>query len=168
MKEYWNQVAVYADLAAQIAATDRDKLLQLIDKLSDLPLDAQARLLSHLSSEAMVNLPAGDRTRLWEELERLVTKHKKFADAQWAMTPDAVNRIEEFAVRLRPDTPELIHRRLFVQHDFELMDEKGDFERQRVKLDERRQAAVAEILTRSGIQRRPRICRLRLGALSSW
>ena len=84
MKEYWDQVAAYADLAAQIAANDRDKLLELIGKLPDLPANAQARLLSHLSSEAIVNLPAGDRTRLWEELERLVTKHKKFADAQWA------------------------------------------------------------------------------------
>src|SRR5207302_3891895 len=85
------------------------------------------------------------------ELERLVTKHRKFAGAQWALPPDAVNRIAEVAAKQRPDTPELIHHRLFVQRDFELMDEKGDYEVQRERLDRRRQAAVAEILQESGI-----------------
>jgi hypothetical protein len=151
MKDYWDQIAAYADLAAQIAATDRDKLLELIDKLPDLPANAQARLLGHLSSPAVVSLPGEDRAQLWEELERLMTKHKKFADAQWALPPDAVNRIGEVAAKLRPDTPELIHHRLFVQHDFELMDEKGDYEAQRERLGQRRQAAVAEILQKSGM-----------------
>src|SRR5438552_8516999 len=67
------------------------------------------------------------------------------------MPPDAVNQIEVVAAGLRPDTPELLHRRLFVQHDFELMDEKGDFERQRKELDAKRQSAVAEILKTPGI-----------------
>jgi hypothetical protein len=151
IKDYSDQVAAYADLAMEIAATNPGKLVELIDKFPELPAEAQARLVGHLSSKPITDLAVEDRTTIWEALERLVTKHKKYADAQWAMAPAAVGRIEEVANRLRPEKPEFFHRRLFNQHDFELMDEKGDFERQREELDRRRQTAIEELLDKSGI-----------------
>jgi hypothetical protein len=151
IKDYSDQVAAYADLAVQTAATNRHQLVELIDKIPDLPATAQARLLDHLSSRPITELDVKDRTVLWEALERLITKHKKYAGAQWAMTPDSVGKVENVARRLRPDNPEFFYRRLFNQHDFELWDEKGNFEQQREKLDRKRQVAVSEILNQSGI-----------------
>jgi hypothetical protein len=150
-REYWEQIAAYADLAIKAAKDDLSKLSDLIDRVKDLPLPERQQLLAHLSSDAVVSLPQADRLRLWTALVDLVAKHRKFANAAWAMEPEAVNEIAAIAERLKPDTPHYRYQRLFSERDFDLYEEKGNYEEQRKELDERRQRAVAEILAVGGI-----------------
>jgi hypothetical protein len=151
-QEYWKQIAAYADLAIRIAKNDLAKLSELIDRVNDLPSPERRQLLAHLNSDAVVSLPQVNRLRLWTELVDLVAKHKKFADAEWAMEPEAVNEIAEIAERLAPDAPNFRHQRLFSEREFDLYEEKGNYEEERKKLDERRQRAVAEILATGGVE----------------
>lgn len=151
-QEYWEQIAAYADLAIRAVKNDLSKLSDLIDRLHDLPPPERQQLLAHLSSDAVVSLPQADRLRLWTELVDLVSKHRKFADAEWTMEPEAVNEIAEIAERLAPDAPSYRHQRLFSERDFDLYDEKGNYEEQRKELEERRQRAVAEVLAAGGME----------------
>ena len=71
-QEYWEQIAVYADLAIRAAKNDLSKLSDLIDRLNDLPPPQRQQLLAHLSSDAVVSLPAsrqastcGPRLSIW-------------------------------------------------------------------------------------------------------
>ena len=148
-RDHWQQVVAYAELAVSTAATDLQKLAELIERLPNLPNPAHTQILNHLSTDPVVGLSESDRLPLWEALIDLVSKHRHFADAQWAMRSEDVARIEEVARKLSPTSPNLIHRRLFSNRDFNLYDEKhgtADYAEQERKLGLRRQTAVREIL----------------------
>lgn len=144
--EYWEQITVYTDLAVTISKSDSGKLCELIKRLSDLPKSAHESLLEHLTSNAVVSLPEADRLPLWENLNDLVRQHRKFSDADWVLPKDAVNKIAETARALAPTSPALKYHHLFSGRDFDMYDEKGNYDEQRKRLDEARQAAIFEII----------------------
>jgi hypothetical protein len=144
--EYWEQITAYTDLAVVLAKTDSGKLCELIKRLSDLPKTAHESLLEHLTSDAVVLLPESERLPAWEILEEVARHHRKFSDADWALPVDAVNKIAETAQALAPTSPEFIHHHLFGGRDFDLYEEKGNYDEQRKRLDEARQSAIKEII----------------------
>lgn len=137
-------------MAVTAAEGDRKKLTQLIDHTGNLPPSAQEKLLSLLGSEATARLPESDRLSLWAELVDLVTKHRKFSDTEWAMQPEQVDKIAAVTNRLAPHAPEIRHQRLFSERDFDLYEEKDNYEDQRNELELRRQKAVGEIAAKGG------------------
>jgi hypothetical protein len=144
--EYWQQIIALAELAVELAKEDTGRLVELVNRLSDLPKIAHERILSHLSSDSIVALPESERLPIWEKLDELVRHHRKFSDAKWALPEEAIAKIEEAAKFLAPSSPEFKYHHLFSDRDFDLFDEKGDYEEQRKRLDELRQKAVTEIL----------------------
>jgi hypothetical protein len=151
-QEYWEQIAAYAGLAIRAAKNDLSKLANLIERLPHLSPPERQQLLAHLSSDAVVSLPQADRLRLWIELVDLVTQHSKFADAEWTMEPEVVNEIATIAERLAPHASHYRYQRLFSERDFDLYEEKDNYEEQYKELDERRQRAVAEVLATGGVE----------------
>ncbi len=148
--EYWEQVALYADLAIGAAKNDPGKLAGLIDRLEALPPSANEQVLEHLGSDLVMALPQADRLGLWSELVDLVTKHRKFADADWAMQTVQLDKIAALAERLAPDAPAFRHQRLFSERDFDLHEEKGSYEDQSRELEKRRERAVLEVAETGG------------------
>jgi hypothetical protein len=151
-QEYWGQIAAYADLAVTAAKNDLSKLAPLIARVNDLPRLERQQLLAYLSSDAVVSLPQADRLRLWTKLIDLISMHRKFSDAGWAMEPAAVDEIAAIAERLAPNTPSYRHQRLFSEHHFNLYEKKGNYGEQRKELDAHRERAVAEILAAEGVK----------------
>lgn len=151
-REYWEQIALYAQLAIDAATSDLTKLADLVERLDDLPVSAHEQLLAHLGSDSVRLLPEADRLRLWVELVDLVAKHRKFSDAEWAMTPQRVEKIAAAAERLAPAAPALRHQRLFSERDFELYEGEGSYEVQQTILEDRRQRAVEEVFAAGGVQ----------------
>jgi hypothetical protein len=150
-KEYFDQVTMYANLVVQLARTRLNKLSELIDRLDDLPPPTFNEILTQLSSPDVLELSEPEKLELWEALVDLVVKHRKFADANWAMPKEAIDRIAEVAEVLKPLKPDLLHRRLFCQREFELIEEKDNYEEQWRQLAERRAKAIKEILDSAGI-----------------
>lgn len=151
-REYWEQITLYSEMASTAAKSDRKKLAELIDHIDNLPPAAQEQLLLHLGSDAVTKMPETDRLSLWTELVDLVTKHRKFSDAGWAMKTEQVDRIASVADRLAPDAPAFRHQRLFSERDFDLYEEKGNYEDQHKELELRRQNAVMEVAANGGTQ----------------
>ncbi|MDQ1261064.1 MAG: hypothetical protein QG575_245 [Euryarchaeota archaeon] len=153
LQEYWGQIKAYAELATTVAKGDLAKLVDLIDRLADLWPDARNHILDYLGSDAIISMPEADRVKLWTELVDLVSEHRKFADAKWAMKPDEVNEIASIAEKLVPITPMYRHQRLFNERDFVLFEEKGDWRAQQKTLDELRQRAVTEVFNEGGLEK---------------
>ena len=59
----------------------------------------------HSLSQCGMAIPQADRVRLWTELVDLVTRHRKFSDAKWAMKPEEVDKIAGVAEKMAPDAP---------------------------------------------------------------
>jgi len=149
--QYWAQVQVYAEMCIQIAARDLAKLIQLIDRLPELPEPAYSQVLRHLSSPAVTSLSEAGRLPLWEALKDIALKHRRFPDAQWAMPAERIAEIEETASKLAPVSLEPASRRLFTERDLELYEDMGNFEQQQQKLDQTRQDTVKAILNVDGV-----------------
>lgn len=151
-QEYWEQIIAYGDLAVSVAKQDRSKLATLIDNLTKIIPAAREQILSYLSSEEVTSLPEEQRLPLWNGLVDLVSSHRRFAGADWAMPPKDVDKIEAVASLLMPESPVLRHQRLFTDNDFDLYEENDNFEEQYRKLDERRQDAVKEVYLYGGAE----------------
>lgn len=151
-REYWEQVAAYAELAVRAAKQDRSNLTGLMDDFVKLPPPARAQIVSYLGSEEITSLPQEERLPLWNELVDLVLKHRKFAGADWAMTPEEVDHIAAVADALAPESPALRYRRLFTERDFDLYEEKGNYQEQLRKLEERRREATNEVYLYGGVK----------------
>ncbi len=148
--EYAEQVTAYTEYALDAARASTSRLAELIDRLDDLALPAQEKLLAHVTSEQVTSLTEPERYELWMKLTDIVANHRKYREADWALPPEHVDKIAEAATHLEPTALALRHRRIFSDR-FGLFEEKGNYKRQRQELDERRQRAIGEILASDGI-----------------
>lgn len=151
-REYWEQIVLYSEMAIATAKSDHNKLTELIEHMENLPSAAQDQLLAYLGSEAVIKMPETDRLSLWTELVDLVMKHRKYSDTEWAMKSEQVDRVASVADSLAPEAPTFRHQRLFSERDFDLYEEKGNYEDQRKDLEVRRQKAVEEVAANGGAQ----------------
>ncbi len=149
-KEYWNQVISYADMTVEMAEHDVSRLEELTGHLDNLPPQSLEKVLKRLSSEDIAGRPENERMPLWTSLTELVSKHERFTDAEWALSPDLVSGIKETANKLAPKNRLNIYRRLFTDRDSDLLEERGNWPEQQKKLEERRQLAIKEILDNEG------------------
>lgn len=63
-----------------------------------------------------------------------------------------VDKIEDVSEKFAPNNPFLLYQYLFSERDFELYESNDDFNQEQSKLDEKRKAAIEELLTYSGIE----------------
>ena len=154
MKEYWEQVACYADLALQIADGDPSRLMTLIGEMDHLPPPTFDGLLTHLQSDAVTSLPEEERTKLWSSLVEFTARHRRFSDAEWALKDDILSRIDDVATKLAPKGLQNLYRRIFNGRDFDLYDEEegDDWREQEKRLEERRQKAIGAIYEEGTIE----------------
>ena len=146
VNEYWAQIHMLAELAVDMACSDVERLLELTDRLSDLPQKTQEEILNHFASERIIRLPESERVIVWEKMNSLVRHHRKFRDAQWALPEESLVKIEKIAKSMTPTNPLLQYRYLFSADEYDLYEEQRNYEEQRKCLSEKRQAALSEIM----------------------
>ena len=157
-KDYWEQVTSYAEMAVSMASDDIDKLTELVSDLDNSSEPYLDKLLEHLSSEEICGKPEDQRLKLWTQLTQLASRHRRFSDAEWALSDKTVSKIEDAAAKLVPENPFHIHRRLFSHNDLALYEgtwgdpqQEQKLDQHRQKLDHRRQQAIQEILADGGM-----------------
>ncbi|MDQ8195676.1 hypothetical protein QEH59_14675 [Coraliomargarita sp. SDUM461004] len=145
----WEDEGFYAELALDVAGRDSEKLAELLPfyfhihpRLSNFMENYRNRLLSG----DVLNLPEEKRLALWTEISNKTSNHRKYADSDaWKVPDEMLQQLEEVADRLKPQEPEVRHRRLFSGQDMNLYDDTGDWEEQRQRLLEKRIEALKEI-----------------------
>jgi hypothetical protein len=148
--EYWEQVALYANMAVEEAKLDAGKLAELLGEWEHLPSTIQDEMAIYLGSDAVLALPDTVRQDLGAKVIQLVTKHRRYADAKWAMEPVRTDQLAALAVKIAPGSPAFRHRRLFSEREFELYEERGNYEEQHRRLEKLRREAVAEVAASGG------------------
>ncbi len=151
-KDYWEQIYAYTELTIGIAQRDDNKLAKLIEHLDDLPPASRDQILAYLRSNTVINKDEVERLPLWTGLVDLISKHRKFADAEWAFDAETIKLISEVTDNLEPQKSIYRHQRLFSERDFDLLEEKGNYEEQYQELGKQRQKAVQEISDSGGFK----------------
>lgn len=150
----WEDEGFYADLALEMAGNNSARLIELLPfyfyihpNFSNFAREFRQRLVS---SEVLA-LPEDQRLKLWTALTNKTSNHRKYADSDaWAAPEDALEELDRIADKLKPQKPEIRHKRLFSGHDIDLYDERGNWEEQRSRLLQRRVEAVHEIIRACG------------------
>lgn len=162
-KQRWEDEAFYADLALELAGTDPDRLEKLLEYyfllhpvISNFADNYRARLLS----KDILALPQDQRLKLWTALESKISNHRKFADSDaWSVSEERLKDLVDVAEQLRPDDPEFFHKRLFSGRDYDLYDEKGNWDEQRAILLQRKIDALRELKDKVGFPGLITFCR---------
>jgi hypothetical protein len=134
-------------LAVDLAAGKADRLSKLAEHLNNLPPDDREAIFAALEQQSPEALPAEQRLHLWEQLDRLVARHRSFSTAAWALPADQLERLDQVAQRLKPiDDPQRFSY-LFGGHP-DLPDvDAFDFDAREARLRELRHEALETILT---------------------
>ena len=148
---YWEQVEEYARLAVNAAKQDVGRLAELIGRYASLPPVAREDLYAYLERDAVANLAGASRQQVWSALVELVTKHRRFSDADWALESEWVDRLAALTERMTPTRPSARYQRLFTDRGVTLYEERGDYAEQARRLERRRQAAIAEVMVEGGV-----------------
>ena len=149
--EYLEQIAALSELMIDLAKEDVDKFIELIERLSNLPKNAYDFILDYCLSDSIINLPEEKRYLVWEKLDGIVRRHRKFSDTNWALPEEELCKIENIADSLAPSSPEIKYRYLFNGITFELLDGDDDCNKQIERLAKKRNSAIKEILDSGGL-----------------
>ncbi|MGA2122137.1 MAG: hypothetical protein ABSG49_08870 [Methanoregula sp.] len=151
-KEYWEQIRYYSELATKLAKQDPKKVEILIDHIEKLPLKSFNDLLKYLSSKKILSLPDAAKLPLWDKLTHVVSKHRKYADTEWAMKPEIVDKIASVGDKISPLSPYFYHQPLFnARTAFELFDDKLSFEELQQKMEYLHRKAIEDIIQFGGV-----------------
>ncbi|RUO31638.1 hypothetical protein CWE12_01165 [Aliidiomarina sedimenti] len=149
--EYWEQSRFCAELLVEQAGSDLVKLTSLVGNYDHLPPPASEALRDKLKSDYCLNLPEQERMPLWTALCKLIAHHRRFPDASWSLGDEYLLPIEEIGRQLAPQSPTLLHTRLFSDADSYLYEGDGDWEEEQEKLFQIRKAAIGDILSEGGL-----------------
>lgn len=150
-QEYWKQVDFYADLAIESAKDNASKLSSLIKRIDKLPKASFEKILNTLKTDLVLTLPEEQRLLLWSVLTGFVRKHRRYPNTKWALPESLLIQIEGVAEPLTPTKAFNLYQNLFSGNDFDLYEENGDWDKQREKLSQQRDAAIYKIFENNGI-----------------
>ncbi|MEZ8450363.1 hypothetical protein AB6C66_05940 [Vibrio splendidus] len=151
--EYWELSRFCAELLVQQAELDVTKLASLAGKYNLLPSPASEALREKLTSEYCLNLREEERLSIWNKLCDLVGRHRRFPEAEWSLSDELLSPLEDIAKKLAPNTPSLLHRRLFSTSNSYLYEGKGDWKEKQENIFEVRKVAIEDILAEGGLEK---------------
>ncbi len=88
---------------------------------------------------------------MWEQLKKLITHHRRFADADWALREESLQRIEKVAERFTPSDPCIQWRRLFSWESYHELYERDGGKSREAKHNTLKKQAIDEILQQGGL-----------------
>ncbi|WP_201578058.1 hypothetical protein [Psychrobacter okhotskensis] len=150
--EFLKQNLFFAELLVEMADCNVDRLTILVGKFDLLVQPAFDKLKEMLISKECLSLPEEQRTPLWNKLVKFIARHRQHPDAEWAINESLLVSLDEAAKELAPKNTKLRNKRLFLDNDFELYENAGDWDIERDKLYQKRQQAIIEILTQDSLQ----------------
>ncbi|PSU75279.1 hypothetical protein [Photobacterium phosphoreum] len=151
--EYWEQSRFCAELMVEQANLDTEKLASLVGNYDHLPPPATETLRNKLLSDHCLSLPEQERLQIWSKLCNLIARHRRFPEAGWSLGHESLVPLEKLADKLAPNTPSLLHRRLFSDSDSYLYEGSGNWQEKQEKLFQVRKTAIEDILTEGGINK---------------
>jgi len=144
--------AAYIDFAFELSGDDAERHADLIVDYPHFSKNRRTRLLDLLAqSSRSPSLSATTRDEIWSRVRRLVTKHRRFAKAIWAMPPSDVDSLEQIGELFRPTSHVDEIQWLFDEYLPDLPDLETDFHTAAERADKLRADAILR-LEKIGLQ----------------
>jgi hypothetical protein len=166
--EYLQFISEIVKRCVADAGVDGERWQSLLSDYSNLPPDDRRVVLRALVSLVDdAQLSRADADRIWTTLQELVGRHREFADAEWALSPEAITQLDELILTLEPEDAFSRYEWLFQDY----MPHVGDVTRREdhaayeALVADKRRDAVEEIDAEGGL---PAVRRLAASVEVSW
>ena len=80
---------------------DGQRWIKILDNFSALPLDERNRIIGQLSSDA--SKISDGRNQLWNKLREIISRHRSYPDADWALPEQELRNLEKIYSSLEPE-----------------------------------------------------------------
>lgn len=114
-KESWKATLGFFDIACDIVNCDHLRMIDLLQVYDDVRDGLQDRIVSTVRDNC-INLNEMDKANLWNELQDIIRKHRKYSNTDWALPEARLAPLITLADWLIPDSKKLEEIRLF-RHD---------------------------------------------------
>jgi hypothetical protein len=134
----------------------------LVSKLADLPPTERQRVSAALTARLDDgSIQVEDTSPLWDSVRDLIARHRRYADADWALPETELQSLDALEMRLRPTQPLSQFTWLFAEYvpDLEGAIPSDDFGRYENELGQRRRDAMQQILQSGGLMDARRLAR---------
>lgn len=142
--EYWEQVKIYSKLLVDMSNDSFSRKLELASQMDHLPEEAFDDFIEVLNSIILDELTHDEQYFLWQKLSELAKRHSFYANTEWAMSSDRIEKIECVSRKFAPTDPLIRYRELFNAKDHEMYS-KESYEIQQKTLIQKRFEAIADI-----------------------
>jgi len=111
--EYAKAVHALVQCMLDDVGADGGRWRDLIEELPEFPRDQYYAVVTKVESLAVGELKANDSAALWSALRTLVSRHRSYADADWSLPVEEIDRLAAILPRFEPQAPLLRYGWLF-------------------------------------------------------
>ncbi|WP_063899997.1 hypothetical protein [Burkholderia ubonensis] len=108
----WESQAAVVRLALEQVGQEPDRWATLIEAMSEFPPESLDSMLSALDV-VLAKVSSEIGFPMWDALRREANRHRAFSDTDWALTPEALTRVDAVVEKFKPDDPLLQSTWLF-------------------------------------------------------
>ena len=116
----------YVKLAIEYSCGKIERIKDLINVMDDITKELFDKIYATVTSEDVVRLSDDEKYVLWEENEKLIAKHKKFAKSEWALPKEAVEKLEKMSEIIKPCSSKTYLKRTFDGEYWDLYDSEKE------------------------------------------
>lgn len=145
-KDLFEQYNEYIKLAINYSKTDKDRIINLVDELDDVPKDSFELICNKIKSEEVKKINEEERFYIWNELENLIQRHKAYEKTEWALPQEAISILESLSKEIKPIHEEIYYKRLFNHNYWDFFNSEESYEDQERKLLNIQKEAIENLL----------------------
>lgn len=131
--------------------TDGRRWRDLVLKVDDVSREQHDAVVERLLTVDVGSFAAEDRMIVWNALKEVISRHREFPDAKWAMPKDMVDRLQQAYERFQPEDLISQHAGLFAQVPKLLSPPARDWRARHDALETARLEAVLELNAQGGL-----------------
>ncbi|MDF2955703.1 MAG: Archaeal ribosome-binding protein aMBF1 [Candidatus Alkanophagales archaeon MCA70_species_2] len=114
IKEHIESISAIVDKILKNVGKDGKKWAGIMEHYSDLPPQEREKIIRELSS--LVYLIDDSQLYLWNKLREILSRHRSFPDAEWALPEKELREIEKIYNKLEP--ADIIKRYIWLFEDY--------------------------------------------------
>jgi len=151
IKEHLEGIIYIVDKALKNVGNNGRRWCDVMEHFSSLPLKEREKVLSQLLEH--INSISEGRLDLWNKLREILSRHRSYRDAGWALPEDELIKIEELYNKLVPAGKERCYQWLFDDYFPNIPEgnEMGDYKKLEEIITQKRKEAIRSIRDESGI-----------------
>jgi hypothetical protein len=148
--EYYQMTCELLARLVQDAAQDGHRWKDLVEALPDLPPDLRRSVVEGLEGLDARALREDDRSVIWHALRVLLSRHRSYPHARWALPSDVLDRLDALMRRFEPASPLTRFGWLFGRCPNLPEGEKTDWRAQQEEVARSRVEAVRNVYAQGG------------------